>query len=126
MKLRIIITKDILKRSMLCGLGEEKVLDNCAVALACREIFPNCYVDDTYLRPFSDMDDQLRIRLPWEARIFIRRFDSLAEQPELRMDLPETEFDVELPQLLIDSINIEEVLEVLKDSTTLKLLDITS
>jgi hypothetical protein len=126
MKLRIKITGDILKKSMLCGHGEEMVLNNCAVALACREIFPDCYVDDSYLRPFGNRNnEELFIKLPPAARIFIRRFDSLASQPELRLNLPETEFEVELPQQLVDAINIEDLLQVLKSSSTLELLDRT-
>src|SRR4051812_47209184 len=122
MKLRIKVTKEILKQSMYCGTDEKMVLKSCAIALACREIFPDCFVDDKHLRPFGtswEGSEKMLITLPYEARIFIRLFDSLAESPEKRADLSEVEFEVNLPQELIDSINIDQLKELLKTSETL-------
>jgi hypothetical protein len=125
MKLRIKVTHDILRQSLLCGTDDSSVLKNCAIALACREIFPDCMVDHQHLRPFGKSwsgSHQLLIPLPPEARVFIRRFDSLAEVPEQRLKLPETEFDIELPPALVDAIRIDDLKTLLKDSPTLEVL----
>lgn len=40
MKIKIKVTKDILKRSMMCGVNDCEVSRNCAISLAVREIAP--------------------------------------------------------------------------------------
>ena len=62
------------------------------------------------------------IYLPLNATSFIINFDNLNETPEKRLDLPEFEFEVELTDKIIESINIDEVKEIIKDSKTLELI----
>jgi hypothetical protein len=121
-KLKIKVTKDILKKSMMCGTnipGLNYPPENCAIAIAVREIFPKArvgcvliYINDSFTN----------ISLPLEASLFINKFDELVENPIERLNLPELEFEITLPESYINSINIDEVKEVLKNSETLELI----
>jgi hypothetical protein len=123
MKLKIKVTKEILRKSMLCGTTfGSKVAANCAVSLAVREIFPNALTGNDSIVIDSLNLSKGEILLPYEAMVFIRKFDGLKIIPHLRPHLPELEFEVELPQDYIDSINIDEIKELLKDSKTLELV----
>ena len=127
MKLKITVTKDILKRSMMCGKpteawsAENAPNKNCAIALAIRDIFPNAEVHRQQIliltKPHST------IKLPSEAVSFIDLFDGLRNTPEERLDLPEFSFEIDLPQEVIDSINISELTESLKNHETLELIE---
>jgi hypothetical protein len=52
MKIKIKVTKDILRKSMMCGVAESRGLTedkytsvgNCAIAVAVRDVFPNAHV----------------------------------------------------------------------------------
>jgi hypothetical protein len=123
-RLKIKITKQILKDSMMCGSEfDEKTPTNCAVALAVREIFPDAGIGRTLIRPFrSTLRRYLSIELPKDATDYIRLFDSLHKTPEQRLALPEFEFEVDVSEDIISQINIEEVKEVLKNSKTLELV----
>ncbi len=97
--------------------------------MACKEIFSNCFVDgatimDTFYSIYYPHKENKkyswRIYLPEKAIKFISVFDNSSS--EERVNLPEFEFEVELPESYINSINIDEVKELLKDSKTLELV----
>ncbi len=114
--MRIHITKDVLKRSMLC---EDQVHNqNCAIALAIRDIFPRACV---WVSCIAEDDIEI-IQLPVEAQKFIRAFDSLSKNPSARLDLPEFSFDIEVPEEVVNSIGLSEVEKILKESKTLELV----
>jgi hypothetical protein len=96
--LTVSITKDILVRSYRCGNENETDMigNNCAIALALKDRFPNVFVSGTHIHPFGVEDSDFEIPLPVEAVNFIRRFDSLSDTPEERMGLPELEFEIQL------------------------------
>jgi hypothetical protein len=132
-KLKIKVTKDILKKSMYCS--ESALLPsttNCAVALAVRDIFPDAKVFPHCISPFSVNSFIIpnarqflrlqRIQLPKEAAEFIETFDSLMDTPEERLKLPELEFEVEIPDAVIEHINIEELKPLLEGHPTLELV----
>lgn len=119
MKLQIKITKDILKRSMMCS-GLE-VGTNCAIALAIRDIFPEAYVSMWYI--YEKIQQNIpTIRLPLEATNFIKRFDSLVSKPQKRLNLPEFSFEIDVPEEVINSIGIEEATEIISKSETLEIV----
>lgn len=73
MKLKIKVTKDILERSKMCStmIGE-----NCAIALAVRDIFPNAWVEEADIMPhFPKQNFSEYIPLPLSAKMFIEQFD---------------------------------------------------
>ena len=117
MKLKIKITKDVLKRSMYCGTDgdESKIESNCAVALAVRDIFPTAEVGHFFItiRRFEG-----RINIPHCQYGFINKFDYLRNIPEERLNLTPFDFTVEVPDELISLINIDDIIK----SETLELV----
>lgn len=131
-KLTIKVTRDILERSSNCatdGENGEGYGSNCAIALAVREIFPTAWVYPESIKPFNselniyeDDEDEIKelISLPEEARRFIVQFDAFT--PKLRTIMRELEFEVEVPDRVIEKlVSIDEIKEILKTSKTLEL-----
>jgi len=108
-KLKVKVTKEILKESMMCGHDwYEGVSSNCAVALAIREIFPKVRVARRYFRLSPRVSSQ------HDGRDFINQFDALRGTPEKRLELPETVVTLDITDEIIDHLstmipNYEEV-----------------
>lgn len=127
-KLTIKVTREILGRSCNCSTeNDQNYGSNCAIALAVREIFPTAWVYPESIRPFytgllEDDDDPVDelIKLPHDACRFIAKFDEFT--PALRACMKELEFEVEVPDKVIEKlVSIEEVREILRTSKTLEL-----
>lgn len=127
MKLKITVTKETLKRSVLCGTKEGKaVSQNCAIALAVRDIFPNAIVAPQLIL----MDGKIgyhnynQIQLPQEATDFIVEFDSYKRSGHYaeRLNMPELIFEVELHESIINFINLDELKPVLEGHENLELV----
>jgi hypothetical protein len=111
---KIKVTKEILELSKGCGAEELEIIgENCAIALAVKEIFPDVVVTGDFIYPFgvddNDQWDELKILLPKMAQDFIKNFDSLYKIPNQRLRLPEFEFEISIPDEIISQINIDEV-----------------
>lgn len=121
MKIKIKVTKDILKRSAMCGTFSQiaKVIENCAIALAVREVFPNAVVGQTSIRPFG-YNITPSIELPRCAKHFIKLFDKSC--PIQRVSMPEFEFTVDVPDSVIDKIGIKDAIDIINKSETLELV----
>ena len=115
-KLKIKVTKDILERSKMCLTN---VGYNCAVALAVRDIFPRAWVEDDCIMPVSV--EQTKIPLPESATDFISKFDRY--DAEERVNMPELEFEISIPDEVIEKINIEELKPLLQNHPTLQLIE---
>lgn len=113
MKIKIKVTKDILKKAMYCGIDDSTSVynggigQNCAIALAVRDVFPDAIVGLEEM--YFTKDDLASTELPVEAKEFIDRFDMLGESPAMRLDLDEFEFEINVPKSIINSINIEDI-----------------
>lgn len=127
MKLRINVTKKILRRSWMCGAD---VGEGCAIALAVLEIFPYAWTSRTeitvYKGPRIFVQDELRdvvgrIQMPIEATAFTYAFDNLKGRALERLTLPELSFDVVVPQSIIDHIGIAEIERILATSSNLEM-----
>jgi hypothetical protein len=135
MQLRIKVTKEHIEKAKNCEVGEYQ--QNCAIALAVRDIFPYAHVElgffflDALLfelwlkthKPSSlkRFETQHAIKLPKKAKDFISIFDEAT--PEDRVKLPELEFEVDIPDhILEEHINIEEIKEILNGHPTLSLV----
>ena len=120
--LRIKVTKEILRKTKYCGtyLAETNKPTNqsCAIAEAVISIFPNASVGNVVLCFDSRSHSS---PLPENARVFIREFDTTS--PDFREELPEFEFEIEVPESVINSVNIDEVKELLKGHKTLELIN---
>ena len=120
MKLKIKVTKDVLKRSINCNSLQAGVSKNCAIAVAIRDIFPNASVGvfDMYILGVGNVD------LPENAREFISKFDMLTNRKHERLFLDPIEFEIELTDEQVDllPINIDEAKSIIEDSQTLELI----
>jgi hypothetical protein len=119
LQLKIAITKDIIKHCKNCGdeNKEYEIGQNCAIAFALIDIFPNVYVTNYYIFPFGieyEKERNLKIPLPIIAQQFIKLFDGFRLTPRLRLILPEFEFTIDIPDEVIEQINIDEVRELIE------------
>jgi hypothetical protein len=127
MKIKIHVTKDVLRRSMMCGTVHDKSKigkgDNCAVALAIRDLFPKYYVGMYEIFMNSDTNaNETVCQLPIGVSDFIKAFDDLHNTPERRLLLPEISFDIDVPMSEIEKIGISEAYRILSESKTLELI----
>jgi hypothetical protein len=120
-KLKISVTKEILKKSKYCStlfnLGPSS--ENCAIALAVRDIFPNAIVGIKDMFFGVDVVES-PISLPIVARRFIAEFDS--SSPDLRIKMNPVSFEITVPNYVIDKINIDELRPLLVNHPTLELV----
>lgn len=140
-KLKVKVTKEILHKAKMCGLDEEhdNLNQNCALAVAIREIFPTAMVSSDYFYPFGNI--ARGVTLSPQVTEFIDNFDLPVTQlqgenllnypkpPEIieagikhRLAIPETEFEINIPDWVIDQLNINDITEVLKGVDHLELI----
>jgi len=115
-QLKVSITKEIIDRCKNCGNEDQKHIigNNCAIAFALIDVFPDIYVGNYYILPLGlDYEKEIRIPLPGIALQFIKLFDGFSLTPRLRLLLPEFEFTIDVPDEVIDQINIDEVRELI-------------
>ena len=118
--LKITITKEIIEQCKHCGNENEEheVGKSCAVVFALIDIFPEVYVTNYYIFPFGigyEDEQFLKIPLPIVAQQFIKLFDGFCLTPKLRLLLPEFEFTIDIPNEVIEQINIDEVRELIEE-----------
>lgn len=121
MKIEIKITKDVLKRSMWCGVTVKPVSTNCAISLAVRDLFPDASTSTEYI--VLDKHGYHCLETPKIATRFINAFDALIHSPEKRLDLPEFSFEIDIPEQVIERIGIQEAKAILQKSETLSLVE---
>lgn len=124
-KMKIKVTKEILRKSMWCGTdaGPKDISHNCAVALAVRDIFPYATIGKYGM--FIGSSAGHDVDLPKEAKDFITQFDILKNRPYKRLELPELEFEIEIPDKVLSKIgngNIEEIKTIIQNSEILELV----
>ena len=120
---KIAITKEIIEHCKNCGTGNEahKIEKNCAIAFALVDIFPNVYVTGYYIFPFgieTEKEKDIKIPIPVIAQQFIKLFDGFCLTPKLRLLLPEFEFTIDVPDEVVEQINIDEVRELIEGVAT--------
>lgn len=127
MRLKIKVTKEILRKSYCCPSladldpyddeGRSYLRNNCAIAHAVKELFPQAVVH-VYSMQFMPKTDG--IRLPSNMSAYINHFDKLSH--EERLNMPEAEFEVDVPDQVINKIDISQVIEIISRSLTLEIL----
>lgn len=129
MRLLIKITKDVLEESKYCpGLiagaftPASIIQTNCAVAKAIRRLLPDARVTSDLLYPLGESDPITCIELPNEAKKFIKSFDSLNAANRVKMN--PIQFEIVLPNTVIDQIGISSAYKILSESKTLELVSI--
>jgi len=120
MKLKIKITREILRQSMMCGTtGITDINKNCAISLAIRDIMPDAVVECDYINPFPKYypgtsvliydSETTTIVLPKRAKDFITRFDAKYSEPKKRLRMTLIDFEITLPNSVIETINISDI-----------------
>ena len=109
MKIKIKVTKDVLKRAMWCGTTDmhEPMSQNCAISKALNDVFGKVSVSKSRIILLADRKEAHTIDTPMSAARFIDEFDALT--PIERLEMPELTFEVELPESVIDQINISDI-----------------
>jgi len=131
MRVLVKITKHVLKDSMFCS--EYKIGQNCAIAKAIVDLFgENTWVGSKKIFIFPNgikflgslevdlSQTSYIIDLPEKASDFIREFDNKSPYSRLQMD--ELSFEIDVPDEVIQSIGIDEVHNILKESKSLELV----
>jgi hypothetical protein len=109
---KITVTREIIEKCKNCGNNNLSVEENCAIALALHDIFPNVYVTNYYIFPFGHDDankNEIKMPMPLIAQKFVKLFDGFRLTPKLRLLLPEFDFTIEIPDEVIDQVNIDEI-----------------
>lgn len=144
MKILVKVTKEILIKTSRCN---NAFGINCAIAAAIREMFPHSitgnrmlsiYTEENFIKllnnPFNlyrkdqnviytlGYPEIAQIQLPFEAMRFIRTFDITSV--EHRMNLEPIQFEINVPNEVIDQIGISTAYKVLSESKTLELVSI--
>lgn len=112
MKILIKVTKELIIKSKYCD--PFRSMFSCPIALAIEKLLPESLVSNYVI--FGNY----KIQLPTIAIKFIKNFDQAS--PEERLKLEPIEFEIDLPEELINEIGISEVEEVLSTSKTLEMI----
>ena len=131
MKIKIKITKAVLRESADCSPKKhlatgKSVGENCAFAVAVRDLLPRAAVGYTSIFPFGTgyhPDHPSTFSISHEMTEFIKKFDRSSEVERLAFN--EEEFELDLPEWVVGKIgdeNIEEVKRLISTSPTLELV----
>jgi hypothetical protein len=117
-KLKIKITKDIVLSSQRCHGSR------CAFANAVRDILPDAWISEIAITPFhfsATLRDSSKFALTEEMSGFIYWFDQATlEEKEA---FTEKEFELEIPDWVIDKIDIESIRSLLQNHPVLTLCE---
>jgi len=104
---KIHVTKQIIAQCKEVGVLDDVDIigDICPIAVAIKNLFPNVHVSNEHIFPFG-MDTKSKIPLPKKAQEFINEFDSLSISTDLRLLIPELEFEIAIPDEVIEKISI--------------------
>lgn len=120
-QLTIKVTKEILERSKDCR--NEDLAEHCAIREAIHPIFPFSMVGVDMILPYGFMVEAPDISIPLtnEVQEFIKGFDNTP--PNLRPFLSEIEFTIDIPDAIIERIDIDEIRPLLVNHPTLTLIE---
>lgn len=120
--IRVKVTKEIITNPE-CG---RMAAQGCLIWWAIKDLFESVYVSKEYIlvclnKPIGLQEPQgIRIYLPGNARKLMYLFDKLHERERSR--LKEIEFEIPIPDEIIEQIDIEALRPLLKNHPTLELV----
>lgn len=129
-KLKITVTQEILDSPHTC----KKNTRHCAISLAVRDIFPEARVGLYYIAPFVSDEVAMSIpglsviRLDYELNEGMNfplgdRMSSYIVDFDHGLPMKPASFDLEIPDWVIEKINIDEIKQILVDHPTLELIE---
>jgi len=138
MQLTVNITQEILEKSKMCGIGEEKnsgmIGQNCAIGCAIVDLFGlRSWVGCSHIIIYEgDIDPSTSsfgeivgsIPLPIEAFEFIEKFDR--SSPTDRVNIKPFNFNIEVPDDLLETLvplNMDEIRNLISNSKSLSLVE---
>lgn len=114
MKFRITITKEVIEKSLMCGVTDKMpqgmgfsaletyVQSNCAFSKAYNQLV-QVRVSSAYVRFFDEEGIEIaREELTNDQKCFVNVFDNMNEKPYERYSLIGQSFDVEIPDAVIE------------------------
>ena len=130
MKLRIFITKNIIKQSMNCGINvplcDAKFGQNCAIGVAIVKLFGmKSWVATDEIRIYAKnynpgINPIYLIPLPEIASDFISAFDDLI--PEDRIKMIPISFDIDIPEELVEKLGLSYMHKIIEIEPQLELV----
>lgn len=119
--------------------GECGNVSKCAIALAITSVFGRVGVDGTTIDFYLKDGSTQRVNTPRIASDFIERFDEctkivetslgigmkMYDDPEMKAKLEEIEFEIEVPDKVLEDVasgSIEDVKKIISQSKTLELV----
>ena len=107
---KIQVTKEIIRQCKDVGVFDNAdiVGNKCPIAVAVKHIFPDVHISNFYLFPFG-MHTEIKMPLSPIAQNFIKLFDSLCQIPRTRLIIPAFEFEIEIPDTIVEQVDIREL-----------------
>jgi hypothetical protein len=107
---KIQVTQAIIHQCKHVGVpGDTGAVGNvCPIAVTIKHMFPDAYVANEYLFPYGEHTTS-KIELPPVAKDFINLFDSLCMMPNVRLKIPAFEFEIEIPDEVVEGIDVRDV-----------------
>lgn len=105
MKFKITITKEVIDKSLMCGVQSGDVTSNCAFAVAYNQIVPFVQVSHLGALFYKSSGYDSLIASCYgsvEQEDFVTVFDSMYRYPQERYSLVGQTFDVEIPDEVIE------------------------
>lgn len=117
--IKITVTKEIIMRS------RPNEPNGCAFATAVRDILPKAAVMDDRIFPFGRTDEEMKEHFPItdEMAEFIQAFDKTTDLSATADQLGDREFEVEVPDWVVDRIDIEDVRKFLENHPNLAVVE---
>lgn len=123
-QLKVKVTKEII----MAPTTVSRMANACGIYWALKPLFENCWVSPIFIlvqikEPFGDttVDRDVRIYLPDNAKRFIHKFDRIPIWA--RRFLKPIEFEITVPDQVINAVNIEEVKSLLVGNPYLELVN---
>lgn len=123
-KMKVKVTKEILAKSVRDN-GTE-----CAIARSVRTVFPKAHIGKTVIFPFCNETEEKYwcetgrsyIDMPLDMQAFIKWFDGNTESEFTEEH--EMEFEMEIPDHVLEMISLDEIRPLLENHPTLKLIEV--
>lgn len=137
MKLQIDITKEILSQTKNCSTTDENEIGtNCAIGKAIHDIFPYSHVSRSTIEFFQSDDHRIkwllglatfRIQQSLASVVHsekVKKFVWLFDQssPKMRENMAPISFEVDIPDAVIETIDIEDVKRIINETSHLNLV----
>jgi hypothetical protein len=121
MKLKIKITKSVIDRSLNCGTDGRSISQSCGIAVAIRDLFPKAAIWGEDWTSNTSLSCQF-IKSTEDMKDFVIEFDSYLGDVQKLYSLVGKEFEIDIPDEIIDEIGISQATQIINTSESLELV----